>query len=204
MHESCPRHRARRTRWFGHGRTRALLAAGMLLGVGAVGTSAYWTSSKQVPGASITAGEIHLDLGSSAPRTKPETYAWGSMGADVNPGESRARILRVSNNSRGALRFSYSLSATATNNALGNALKVTVIRGGTSNGTTCTAAPGSSTPISNAGFPIAATSVGTITSTAATPYDDVCIQVSRPTGTSAAGGLTASLSFVFTATQVVS
>ncbi|MFJ9315668.1 hypothetical protein ACIRN4_15875 [Pimelobacter simplex] len=194
-------HRASR-RWFGRGRTRALLATGLLLGVGAVGTSAYWSTGATVTGVQATAGAIHIDL-AGAQRVKPETYAWTDLGGNLSTaGGSQAKVIRVRNNSTGAVRFSYDLAASAPNTTFGNALQVTVRKGGSVSGTSCTGG----TLVGGAGANLRTytATVGTISSWSAAPYDDLCVQVTLPAGSGVTGGSTAALTFTFSATQVVS
>jgi predicted ribosomally synthesized peptide with SipW-like signal peptide len=125
-------------RWFGHGRTRALLSAGVLLGVGAVATSAYFTDRAQVTGTTINAGTLHVDLEANY-RVRPETISnWGDLNlTGLTPGTNKAGLMTVSNNSRGQMPMSFRVQASATN-ALGAALTITVRRGGTISSGTCT------------------------------------------------------------------
>ena len=191
---------AERRRWFGRGRTRALLAVGMLVGSGAVATSAYWSNAKTVPGVALKAGVINIDLASNV-KVKPETYAWTALSGNIaTAGGSQAQVLKVANNSTGALKFSYTISATATNNTLGNALKVTVLKGGTVSGSTCTG--GSAVGAPNATLAGFTATVGTLLSTAASPFDNLCVQVTLPSGSGVAANATAAVSFTFSATQV--
>lgn len=201
MRSPRPRHRRAR-RWFGRGRTRALLATGLLLGVGAVGTSAYWTTGTHVTGVNATAGALHIDLAGNY-RAKPETYTWTDLSGSLpTAGGSRAKVIRVRNDSAGAIRFSYDLTASAPSTTFGNALTITVRKGGTVSGTTCTGG----TLVGSAGVPLRTFSatVGTISSWSADPYDDLCIQVGLPASATVANGSTAALTFTFSATQVIS
>lgn len=195
------RHRAVRPGWFGRGRTRALLSAGVLVGAGAVATSAYWQDGAQVSGASVEAGAIHIDLATNS-RVKPETYTWSAMtGSLSTAGASQARVLRVTNNSAGGLTFGYTVAATATG-PLGAALKVTVLRGGTVSGSTCTG--GTTVGAANASLNGYSGSPGNLSSTAATPFHDLCVQVSLPAGSGVANGATSTVTFTFSASQVIS
>lgn len=84
-------------RWFGHGRTRALLCLGVLLVLGAVGTTAYWTDEAIVNGGTISAGTMDLQL-----QTPSSGTTWLHQGtgtsttdttlaiANLTPGESQA------------------------------------------------------------------------------------------------------------------
>lgn len=186
-----------RRRWFGHGRTRALLAAGLLVGTGAVATSAYWTSKKSVTGVSFTTGAMHIDLAGDF-RVKPESYAWTALNlTGMTPGSTAAAVLPVSNNSTGTATFSYRVQGAATN-ALGGVLQVTVLRGGSVSGSTCTGgtAVGSANATLN-GFdqPAGAT-------LAPGASANICVQVKLPTGTGVSAGSTSTVTFTFPATQV--
>lgn len=188
-------------RWFGRGRTRALLSAGLLVGVGAVGTSAYWSAGTQATGTTVQSGTIHIDLATNN-RVKPETYAWTALtGSLAIAGESQAKVLRVRNNSIGGLTFGYTIAATASG-TLGGALKVTVRNGGTVSGTTCTG--GTVVGTANANLNGYSGSPGQLSSSAATPYHDLCVQVSLPSGSGVTSGATSTIVFTFSATQVVS
>jgi predicted ribosomally synthesized peptide with SipW-like signal peptide len=85
-------------RWFGQGRTRALLAAlGLLVVPAAMGTMAYWTDTATVDSGSITAGSMDLQL-----QTPASGSSWVHQGAgttttdavltisNLTPGESQA------------------------------------------------------------------------------------------------------------------
>lgn len=199
MGSQTSRHRAERAGWFGHGRTRALLSVGALLGAGAIGTSAYWQTGTTIDGVSAQAGAIHIDLATND-KVKPETYTWSGLSSSLpTTGGSVARILRVTNNSTGRLTFGYTVSATATG-TLGAALKVTVLKGGTTGGATCTG--GTAVGAAGADLNGFSGSAGNLQATAATPYHDLCVQVTLPNG-AAGGGLSSDVTFTFNATQVI-
>lgn len=196
MARSLTRRRAQ-TGWFGRGRTRAVLSLGLLVGFGAAGTSAYWATGTEATGTSVQAGAIHIDLATND-KVRPETYTWSDLNlTGLAAGDSVARVLKVANNSRGSLAFGYRVQASATGNALGNGLRLTVRRGGASNGTTCsggTAVGGAGVALNGFDQPAGATlSTG--------QSHDLCIQVSLPG--SVPSGLSADVSFTFPATQVL-
>lgn len=181
--------------WFGRGRTRALLSLGLLVGMGAVATSAYWTEQVSITGTAVQSGALHIDLASNN-KVKPETYSWTGLSlSNMAPSTSRAAVLPVTNNSRGAVTFSYRIQASATG-ALGAALQVTVRRGGTSNGTTCSGGTliGSANAALN-GFDQAAGA-----NLAPTQAHALCVQVTRPAVAPASS--TSNLTFTFPASQV--
>lgn len=200
MRSTDPRHRAERARWFGRGRTRALLSAGVLLGAGAVATSAYWHNAATVEGVSVQSGAIHVDLATNN-RVKPETYVWSDLSGSIPAaGGSVAKVIRVRNNSTGRLTFSYDVSASATG-ALGAALKVTVRKGGTVSGSTCTG--GTAVGAANATLNGFSASGGSLAATAGTPYHDLCVQVTLPAGSGVGGFQSSNVAFTFAATQVI-
>ncbi|TWG97264.1 putative ribosomally synthesized peptide with SipW-like signal peptide [Nocardioides sp. J9] len=200
MTTHMPRHHRRPAR-FGRGRTRALLSLGALLGVGAVATSAYWTAGSTVDGVTVESGAIHIDLATND-KVKPETYTWSDLSSSLPvTGGSTARVIRVSNNSTGRLTFSYTVSATATG-ALGSALKITVLRGGSVSGSTCNG--GTAVGPSGAALNGFSASPGTLDATSAAAHHDLCVQVTLPTGSGAGGGQTSDVTFAFDATQVIS
>ncbi|KRC48992.1 MULTISPECIES: SipW-dependent-type signal peptide-containing protein [unclassified Nocardioides] len=197
-HES--RHRHERSRWFGRGRTRALLSVGLLLGAGAVATSAYWHDEATVDGASVQAGAIHIDLATNN-KVKPETYVWSDLSGSIPAtGGSVAKVLRVRNNSNGRLTFGYTVSATASG-SLGAALKVTVLKGGSVSSSTCTGGTAVGTAgVSLNGF---SASGGNLAATAATPYHDLCVQVTLPPSSGVGQLQSSNVVLTFNATQVI-
>ena len=204
MARHTSRHRGERSgrpAWFGRGRTRALLSAGALLGVGAVGTAAYWNEAVSVPGVALHSGAIHIDLASNN-RVKPETYTWSDLSSSLPAtGGSVARVIRVKNDSIGRLVFGYTVSAAATG-TLGSSLKVTVVKGGTTGGSTCKGTNYVGTPSSNLnGF---SGSAGTLSATDPTPFHDLCVQLTLPSGSGVGGSQSSTVTFTFNATQVIS
>ncbi|QSR26744.1 hypothetical protein CFH99_14015 [Nocardioides aromaticivorans] len=200
MDRPDPRHRAQRARWFGRGRTRALLSAGLLLGAGAVATSAYWHNAATVEGVAVQAGAVHIDLATNN-KLKPETYVWSDLSGSIPAsGGSVAKVLRVRNNSTGRLTFGYTVSATATG-TLGAALKVTVRKGGTVSGSTCTG--GTVVGTANANLNGYSAPGGNLAATSVTPYHDLCVQVTLPSGSGVGGFQSSNVAFTFAATQVI-
>lgn len=187
--------RSPRRGWFGRGRTRALLSTGMVLGIGAVATSAYWTEDVAVTGTTVQSGALHIDLASND-KVKPEAYSWTGLAlGNMAPSTSRAAVLPVTNNSQGPVTFSYRIQASATG-ALGAALQVTVRRGGTSDGTVCSG--GTLIGAANAalnGFDQAAGA-----NLAPTQAHSLCVQVTRPAAAPASS--TSNITFTFPASQV--
>ncbi|KRA32650.1 MULTISPECIES: SipW-dependent-type signal peptide-containing protein [unclassified Nocardioides] len=190
-------HRAPRQGWFGRGRTRAILSLGLLLGMGAVATSAYWTAEDTVTTGPVSSGAIHLDLATNN-KVKPEVYPWAGLSlSNLAPGASKAAVLPVTNNSSGHLKFSYRIQAAATGTTLGPQLQVTVRRGGTSDGTACsggTLIGGANATLNGFNQPAGA-------NLAPTQSHNICVQVTR-TGVALPGSSTSNVSFTFPATQV--
>lgn len=191
------RHRAARAAWFGHGRTRALLSAGLLLGTGAVATSAYWTDHETVTGTPLRSGSLHIDLESNL-RVKPETISnWGDLSlGNLVDGTDRAAIMTVTNNSRGPAKMSYRVQAGAPN-PLGAALRLTVRRGGTISGGTCTGG----TLIGSAGAGLNGFNQAMDLTLMPTQSHQLCLQVSLPAGSNLAPSSTSTVTFTFPAKQ---
>lgn len=191
-----PRHRTDRL-WFGRGRTRALLSAGLLVGTGAVATSAYFTDRVQVAGTTIAAGTLHIDLEASY-RVRPESIAnWGDLNlAGLTPGTSKAGLMTVSNNSRGQLPMSFRVQASATN-ALGAALTITVRRGGSISSGTCTGG----TLIGAAGAALNGFDQSGGATIGTGGADVLCIQVTLPGSASLPSSSTSNVTFTFPAKQ---
>lgn len=188
-------------RWFGRGRTRALISVGALLGAGAVATSASWRDQGTVGGTSFSTGALHIDLTSNV-RVKPESIPWpGPSLLNLGPSVSRSVVIPVTNNSQGDAALAYRVQAAATNIATGNlvaALQITVRRGGSSDGTTCSG--GSLVGTANvalSGFdqPAGAT-------LAPTQSHAVCVQITRAASPAVTAGSQAAVTLTFPATQV--
>ena len=99
---------------------RALLSLGMVVGLGATGTYAYWTDEVTVTGTTISTGTIRLAVNGSRP-----TLSTSSMSiSNMVPGNTTAAVFTVSN--VGTAPLKYYLNATATNATLNSALVVKV------------------------------------------------------------------------------
>lgn len=182
--------------WFGRGRTRAVLSLGLLLGMPAVATSAFWADEEAFSGGPANAGVMHIDLASNE-RVKPETIAWTALDlADLPAGSSRSAVLSVSNNSRGDLRFSYRIQGTATG-ALGAVLHVEVYRGGMSDGTTC----GGGNLVASGQLQVLDQPAGVQLGPG--QLHNLCIEVTRQPGAVPAGA-TSDVTFTFPAKQEIS
>jgi predicted ribosomally synthesized peptide with SipW-like signal peptide len=110
-------------------RTRAILTIGCVLGLGTVGTLAYWTDSAAITGGTFTAG--HLDLQVNDSNTPPPVTSLAM--SNMAPGESVAATFTVQN--KGTVDFTYTLGATASG-TLAPHLRFATYTGGTAtNGT---------------------------------------------------------------------
>jgi predicted ribosomally synthesized peptide with SipW-like signal peptide len=174
-----------------------VLSAGLLLGTGAVATSAYFTDQQVAQGVTFQSGTLHLDLESNV-RVRPETIgSWGDLSlGNLADGTSRAALMTVANNSRGNARLSYRVQAGATS-ALGGALKLTVRRGGTVSSGTCTGG----TLIGSAGATLNGFNQAMDLTLTPGQSHDLCLQVSLPAGSSIAPSATSTVTFTFPAKQ---
>ncbi len=136
-HLGARRHTVKRT-----GRVRALLGLGVALGLGTVGTFAYWTDDVQITGATFTAGTLDLVVNDGDPYATTTL----SMGTMV-PGSSVAEVLIFKNNDTAPLKYTMTGGLTGThaadyNTAAANGLLLTISLGGSKSGTgsasTCT------------------------------------------------------------------
>lgn len=123
-------------------RLRALLAAGMVLGLGAVGTLAAWTDESTAT-ATFSAGTLDLKLRTLPDGTLADSAAVTSLDmAAMYPGVSRAAMVQVSNS--GTLPLTYTLTGSAVAGAvglggnLGTSLLVGVYSGGSASNTATT------------------------------------------------------------------
>ncbi len=189
-------HRRRRS-----GRIRALLSLGMVLGLGATGTFAYWTDDVTVSGTTFTAGTIDLRVNNSDAVTG---YTALNISAMV-PGNSTAGILTIKNNGTAPLK--YTAAATASNadgKGLGAALvvKVTADSSVTATPPTATCAGAA---LLGSGTALNASLVPTGRLLAAGASETICIQVTLPvSAVTALQGATTSVGFTFTGTSDLS
>ena len=119
-------------------RLRALLSAGMVLGLGAVGTLAAWTDESTAT-ATFSAGTLDLKLKTLPGNTFVDEVSETSLNmTDMYPGVSKAAVVQVSNS--GTVPLSYTLTGSAMADSgdltnLGDALRVEVRAGATVTGT---------------------------------------------------------------------
>ncbi|WGX99316.1 SipW-dependent-type signal peptide-containing protein [Nocardioides sp. L-11A] len=197
MTRHVPRHRLARPGWFGRGRTRALLSAGLLLGTGAVATSAYWTDAAVAPGVTVRSGELHIDLEDNQ-QTRPETITdWPDLNlTGMADGDIRVALMKVSNNSIGDATLSYGLEAAATN-PLGAALRVTVRQGGSINAGACVGG----SLVGGTGVPLNGFDEVVSAHLGPGQSHDLCIQVRLPSPSGVPANATSAVTFTFPARQ---
>lgn len=108
----------------GPAKVKALLSLGLLVGIAAPGTFAFWSDSATVQGGEFTSGTLDLRLHEGA---EPEpAYTMGSL-TNMVPGESFAASLPVVN--AGSVPFTYTVAAVGSGD-LGTHLTYTAHVGG--------------------------------------------------------------------------
>lgn len=192
-------------------RIRAVLALGVALGLGAVGTFAYWTDDVVISGSTFTAGTLDLQVNNA------DSYATTtlSMSAMV-PGNSSAEVLTVKNNGTASLKYTMTGGLTGThaadyNTAAANGLLLTISLGGTKSGTGNTSTCTAGTVLVNA-VPLTSTTSTAIIATrrpaaamAQNATEALCFQVKLADGASTTlQGKTATATFTATGTSDVS
>ncbi|GAA3531520.1 hypothetical protein GCM10022234_30840 [Aeromicrobium panaciterrae] len=180
-------------------RVRALLSIGMVFGLGAVGTLAYWTDSATLAGGTFSAGTLDIKLGSPAPGVdnNPTQFATDFAMTNMQPGDSRAALVAVRNSS--SLGFTYTATGVTSGGTLASLLTFKVVPGGSLSGSTdCTGT---------------ATFTGTMATTqnvisADRPLaggggtESFCVVATLPTGTTTGQNTSATATFTFNAKQV--
>lgn len=188
-------------------RLRALLGLGVLLGVGATGTFAYWTDDVTISGTSFTSGTIDLQVNSA------DAYATTTLSmAAMVPGNTSAEVLTVKNNGTAPLKYTMTGGLAGTDAAAYDttgSLKLTIVLGGAKSGTgnssTCTGG----TVIHGPTALTATTSTSIIGAgrgpLAASGTEGLCFQVTfAAAAPGTLQGKTATASFTFTGTSDVS
>jgi predicted ribosomally synthesized peptide with SipW-like signal peptide len=180
-------------------RLRALLSAGMVLGLGAVGTLAAWTDESTAT-ATFSAGTIDLKLRSLPDGTLADTASLTNLStAGMYPGMSKAGMVSVSNS--GTVPLSYTLAGAGTGQ-LGSALRVNVYVGGTAMndaaGGTC-----SGTLLGTADASLAGTLISSARALPAASAEDLCLLVKLPTtAASTLQGVSTTATFTFSGSTV--
>ena len=177
-------------------RVRAVLACGIVFGLGTVGTMAAWSATNTTTSGTFTTGSVDLWLNDvNATTTAPLTIP---LGSSLLPGQSGAVIINVQN--RGISAGNYTTQARATN-AAGQAVRLSIVVGGSVSGSTCMGTPS----VSN--LALTATNVsllGTRGPLAATSgSDSLCLQFTLPTSApNAVQSNTGTVIFTFTGSAV--
>ena len=185
----------RSAHWWTSVPLRAVLSLGLVLGVGSAGTFAYWTDEAVAQGITFTAGTLDLELQDDA----DDSISFTTLNiSTMIPGQSVAGVLKVEN--VGNVAFTYTASTSVSNSTLAGALDVKVTNGsvsGSAPNATC-----SGSQLSGTGTKLDQALVSTSRSLSASASEDLCLQVSMPTGASSSlQGTTTTVSYTFTATQ---
>ncbi|WP_281291020.1 SipW-dependent-type signal peptide-containing protein [Nocardioides antri] len=202
-------------RWFGRGRTRALLCVGVLAALGAVGTSASWTDTASLTTGPLTGGAMDLQL-------QTATAGVGAVGLGTNhteaeiaapnltPSESKAFAFTVRNVGNADFTYGATVTQTGTWTFTAGAITVQLFSGG---------APSTDTtyPVQEAcagGTPITTAVAVTSTNTVVIPTtralvkntnDSLCLVVAMATSADNTNqGKQGTLKLDFTANQVTS
>lgn len=108
--------------WFGQGRTRALMATGILFGLGATATYAYWSDLGTVTAGPITSGTLDLAARDSAggsdnlTGTGPNNWNYTAFTiSDLIPSESMSKTLVVRNSGNAPFRFNATVASSNNN-----------------------------------------------------------------------------------------
>lgn len=180
---------------------RALLSLGMVVGLGATGTYAYWTDQVPVSGTTITAGTIDLKVNNQNAVTD-----FTSMNVNTMvPGDSTAGVVTVTNSGTAPLKYWVDASASnADGKGLGAALTVRITGdsavSGSGRAVTCAGAA-----LSGSGTTFTTNLLGTPTTgrlLAAGQTESICIQATLPTNAaSSLQAATTNVGFTFTGTS---
>ncbi|KRC63947.1 hypothetical protein ASE12_03705 [Aeromicrobium sp. Root236] len=170
-----------------------MLSLGVVFGLGAVGTLAYWEDAATLTGGNFKAGNLDIKL--SGEDNNPATFTTDFTMLNMQPGDSKAASISVQN--AGSLAFTYTATGTAPG-TLNATLVFRVVPGGTVSGGTCTGGTetfnnklGTGTPVITANRPLAAGA-----------NESFCVSASIPTSATTGQGLSTTASFAFTAKQV--
>jgi predicted ribosomally synthesized peptide with SipW-like signal peptide len=158
-------------------RIRAVLALGIVLGLGAVGTLAAWSDTATATSGPFVVGTVDMKVHGA------DSYGFVELGmTGMTPGASKAAMLSVSNT--GSLAVTYDAKASSPG-VLAPYLRVSVHLGGVATNTTTTGTCSSATVI---GTTVAPTSAGATIFSArplagmpaggTAPADSLCVLVS--------------------------
>lgn len=119
-------------RWFGRGRTRALLSLGVLAALGATSTSAYWTDEATVASGPISSATLDLTAGPSTGSefltgTGPNNWNYAALTlTDMVPGESVSKTVVVRNSGTAPFKFNATVQS-STNDLTSGSLGLQVV-----------------------------------------------------------------------------
>jgi predicted ribosomally synthesized peptide with SipW-like signal peptide len=188
---------------------RALLSLGLVVGVGATGTYAYWTDQAVITGTTIQAGTIDLKASTNGGTTyadNPTDFTTMNVSTMV-PGDTTAGIITIKNNGTAPLTYSAtSFGSNGDSKSLATALavKVTLDTSTTGTGRAVTCA---GTQLAGSGTTIGLTATNLMSSAsprtlAAGASEKICIQVGLPAAADTAlQGATTNLTFTFNGTS---
>lgn len=121
---------------------RALLSLGLVAGLFATGTYAFWTDDVTITGSTFSSGTLDLRVSGSDAYT---TTTLGMSTTPMVPGNTSAEVLTIQNNGNVPLKYTLTGGLTGTGAAAfsaSTALRLTVLAGATRSGSgntaTCT------------------------------------------------------------------
>ncbi len=183
------------------GRIRAVLALGMVLGLGTVGTAASWTDAASITGTSFTSGTLDLQVND----LNAVTSATLTM-ANMVPAATSAQVFQVKN--AATAPFTYTISgelggaeAGMFTNSLLLSISANATRTGTGNTSVCT---GGTALVSNVALTPTTSTVTTAQGPLAVgaPGVPLCFQMTfLSTAPSSLQGKTSTATFTVTATS---
>lgn len=180
-------------------RGRAVASLGLVVGLGAVGTLAYWSDSVEVAGGTFTAGTLDLTVdGIDGEPGESTAFTTKFAAPNMKPGDSRAADLQIAN--RGTIDFEYVVSGVAPGE-LAETLVVSVRVGATANASGTACVGGTETFSGHLGAASTAV-VPQRRPLAADGAESLCVVASMPSGTTAGQGRSTTTSFTVEATQV--
>lgn len=192
-------------------RTRAALSLGVVLAVASTGTFAFWTDSANLTGTTFTSGTLDVKLDGTLPANDNIASATLSM-TNMVPGATTAEVVTINNNGNVAFKWSLTggLNGTdASTFATANAMKLTILEGGSKSGTgqTSTCTGGTATTVANTPL-TAVTSTTLLTAqgpVAASGTKSLCFQFTFDSGAATSlQGKSLGAAFTFTGTSDLS
>lgn len=187
---------------------RALLSLGMVVGLGATGTYAYWTDTATITGTTITAGTIDLTASTNGTTfvENPSDFTTMNVSSMV-PGDTTAGVITIKNNGTAPLNYSATSFGTNTDTkslATNLSIKVTLDASTSGSGRAVTCAGAA---IAGSGTTIGLTPTNLLSS--ATPRtliaggtEKLCIQVGLPSNANTnLQGASTQLTFTFNGTS---